>query len=185
MVSVGFAEYFVWAGAEIAVALVCLAIPTLRPLYTRRGGRVTAGYEQTAGHEPRRPAPGTDPESVEFAISEPKRLAAQSSRSGRNPEFHEVSGQEVWSQNYHVFTHMQASDLLHTTVESTATSSRATFTMPAPAGIRGQGDPAKMDNTADLNQESSRWLSRDQGFNDPNEVPSSRGQWQGSWSWGV
>ncbi|KAK3953016.1 hypothetical protein QBC32DRAFT_340081 [Pseudoneurospora amorphoporcata] len=33
-----FAPYFIWAGAEIAVAMVCLGIPTLRPLYLRRRG---------------------------------------------------------------------------------------------------------------------------------------------------
>jgi hypothetical protein len=39
---VNFVPYFVWAGAEIAVAMVCLGIPTLRPLYLRRRGSI--GY---------------------------------------------------------------------------------------------------------------------------------------------
>ncbi|EPE02434.1 hypothetical protein F503_00702 [Ophiostoma piceae UAMH 11346] len=34
-----FVSYFAWAGAEIAVAIVCLGIPTLRPLYLKKRGR--------------------------------------------------------------------------------------------------------------------------------------------------
>ncbi len=36
--SVTFVTYFAWAGAEIAVAMVCLGLPTLRPLYLRHRG---------------------------------------------------------------------------------------------------------------------------------------------------
>ncbi|KAK0634269.1 hypothetical protein B0T17DRAFT_512881 [Bombardia bombarda] len=41
--TLNFAPYFIWAGAEIAVAMVCLGIPTLRPLYLRRRG-TSIGY---------------------------------------------------------------------------------------------------------------------------------------------
>jgi hypothetical protein len=139
MVSVGFAEYFVWAGAEIAVALVCLAIPTLRPLYTRMGGRDTTGYEWTAGHEPRRPASGLL-----------KRLAAQSSRSAHGAEFHEVPGQEVWPQNYHM---IQSSDYLYTTAGTTLTPSRGPLTMPTPARLGSRGDPAMVGSIPGLIRE--------------------------------
>jgi hypothetical protein len=40
---VNFVPYFAWAGAEIAVAMVCLGIPTLRPLYLRKRG-MSIGY---------------------------------------------------------------------------------------------------------------------------------------------
>jgi hypothetical protein len=33
-----FVPYFAWAGAEIAVALVCISIPALRPLYLKTRG---------------------------------------------------------------------------------------------------------------------------------------------------
>ncbi|KAI0145482.1 hypothetical protein GGR57DRAFT_299565 [Xylariaceae sp. FL1272] len=33
-----FVKYFAWAGAEIAVAMVCIGIPTLRPLYIHLRG---------------------------------------------------------------------------------------------------------------------------------------------------
>ncbi len=42
-----FATYFVWAGAEIAVAMVCLGIPTLRPLYLKQRG-LSIGYGDRA-----------------------------------------------------------------------------------------------------------------------------------------
>lgn len=35
---VNFVPYFAWAAAEIAVALVCIGIPTLRPLYLKTRG---------------------------------------------------------------------------------------------------------------------------------------------------
>ncbi|KAK3938887.1 hypothetical protein QBC46DRAFT_460024 [Diplogelasinospora grovesii] len=41
--TLNFAIYFVWAGAEIAVAMVCLGIPTLRPLYLKKRG-MSIGY---------------------------------------------------------------------------------------------------------------------------------------------
>lgn len=44
--AVNFVPYFAWAGAEIAVAMVCLGIPTLRPLYLRRRGSI--GYSSYA-----------------------------------------------------------------------------------------------------------------------------------------
>jgi hypothetical protein len=43
--SVNFVPYFVWAGAEIAVAMVCLGIPTLRPLYLKQRGQLSIGYD--------------------------------------------------------------------------------------------------------------------------------------------
>lgn len=46
--TVNFVPYFVWAGAEIAVAMVCLGIPTLRPLYLKQRGQLSIGYD---GHQ--------------------------------------------------------------------------------------------------------------------------------------
>jgi len=36
--TLNFVPYFAWAGAEIAVAMICVGIPTLRPLYLRTRG---------------------------------------------------------------------------------------------------------------------------------------------------
>ncbi|KAH7625147.1 hypothetical protein B0T09DRAFT_66577 [Sordaria sp. MPI-SDFR-AT-0083] len=57
-----FAPYFIWAGAEIAVAMVCLGIPTLRPLYLRRRG-------MTEDHEDH-PSDQNNLELPEFTIVE-------------------------------------------------------------------------------------------------------------------
>ncbi|CAJ2504665.1 Uu.00g120590.m01.CDS01 [Anthostomella pinea] len=36
--TLNFVPYFAWAGAEIAVAMVCIGVPTLRPLYLKARG---------------------------------------------------------------------------------------------------------------------------------------------------
>ncbi|KAI1134631.1 hypothetical protein F5Y05DRAFT_203539 [Hypoxylon sp. FL0543] len=36
--TLNFVPYFAWAGAEIAVAMICIGIPTLRPLYLKTRG---------------------------------------------------------------------------------------------------------------------------------------------------
>ncbi|KAK4237261.1 hypothetical protein C8A03DRAFT_44871 [Achaetomium macrosporum] len=72
--TLNFAGYFAWAGAEIAVAMVCLAIPTLRPLYLRARGR-SVGYERQRSPRP------DEPESFEFTLCEPKPPAAQGAPS--------------------------------------------------------------------------------------------------------
>src|SRR6478609_6991323 len=50
--------YFVWAAAEISMAMVCLGIPTLRPLYLKQRG-MSIGYtgrEHTRDDDPEMPA---------------------------------------------------------------------------------------------------------------------------------
>ncbi|KAK0718987.1 hypothetical protein B0T21DRAFT_404330 [Apiosordaria backusii] len=42
--TLNFAPYFIWAGAEITVALICLGIPALRPFYLKQRGISTIGY---------------------------------------------------------------------------------------------------------------------------------------------
>lgn len=37
--TLNFVPYFAWAGAEIAVAMICVGVPTLRPLYLRARGK--------------------------------------------------------------------------------------------------------------------------------------------------
>ncbi|KAK0740028.1 hypothetical protein B0T18DRAFT_201416 [Schizothecium vesticola] len=56
--TLNFAMYFVWAAAEISVAMVCLGIPTLRPLYLKQRG-MSIGYtgrEHTRDDDPEMPA---------------------------------------------------------------------------------------------------------------------------------
>ncbi|KAI0133451.1 hypothetical protein BJ170DRAFT_163269 [Xylariales sp. AK1849] len=40
--TLNFVPYFAWAGAEIAVAMACIGIPTLRPLYLKTRGMSSA-----------------------------------------------------------------------------------------------------------------------------------------------
>lgn len=46
--TVNFVTYFAWAGAEIAVAMICLGVPTLRPLYLKQRGQLSIGYNSHA-----------------------------------------------------------------------------------------------------------------------------------------
>ncbi|KAK3491077.1 uncharacterized protein B0T23DRAFT_397110 [Neurospora hispaniola] len=69
-----FAPYFIWAGAEIAVAMVCLGIPTLRPLYLRRRG-MTEDHEY---HPPNQ----NNLEMPEFTIVEQHKQEQQQKQSG-------------------------------------------------------------------------------------------------------
>ncbi|KAI1373122.1 hypothetical protein F4677DRAFT_430311 [Hypoxylon crocopeplum] len=46
--TLNFVPYFAWAGAEIAVAMVCIGIPTLRPLYLKTRG-LTSTYHSNQG----------------------------------------------------------------------------------------------------------------------------------------
>ncbi|KAM7205949.1 hypothetical protein V8F33_000779 [Rhypophila sp. PSN 637] len=62
--TLNFAPYFIWAGAEIAVAMVCLAIPTLRPLYLRNHGTTTIDYTARAHAY----GDGSDPELPRFTM---------------------------------------------------------------------------------------------------------------------
>ncbi|KAI8628380.1 hypothetical protein F5Y19DRAFT_437393 [Xylariaceae sp. FL1651] len=55
--TLNFVPYFAWAGAEIAVALVCTGIPTLRPLYIKFRGLANTyenhSWKRNSGHLPR------------------------------------------------------------------------------------------------------------------------------------
>ncbi|KAK0706177.1 hypothetical protein B0T26DRAFT_444813 [Lasiosphaeria miniovina] len=63
--TLNFAPYFVWAGAEIAVAMVCLGIPTLRPLYLKHRGR-------SIGYGDRQHSHASDPELPQFDMVDQK-----------------------------------------------------------------------------------------------------------------
>ncbi|KAI0174502.1 hypothetical protein BJ166DRAFT_493020 [Pestalotiopsis sp. NC0098] len=41
--TINFVPYFAWAGGEIAVSMICIGIPTLRPLYLKARG-ITSSY---------------------------------------------------------------------------------------------------------------------------------------------
>ncbi|KAI4865713.1 hypothetical protein F4820DRAFT_447782 [Hypoxylon rubiginosum] len=47
--TLNFVPYFAWAGAEIAVAMVCIGIPTLRPLYLKTRG-LAGAYHSNQRH---------------------------------------------------------------------------------------------------------------------------------------
>jgi len=44
--TLNFNTYFAWAGAEIAVAMICVGIPTLRPLYLKTRG-ITSTHDRS------------------------------------------------------------------------------------------------------------------------------------------
>ncbi|ERT02453.1 uncharacterized protein SPSK_05290 [Sporothrix schenckii 1099-18] len=76
-----FVTYFAWAGAEIAVSMVCLAIPTLRPLYLRhRGLAVTSTH-------PRHPADDVLPQ---FTMCGPTPGAGAMAPTQGPPKFADV-----------------------------------------------------------------------------------------------
>lgn len=71
--------YFVWAGAEIAVAMVCLGIPTLRPLYLKQRG-MSIGYSDRAHTH------NSDPELPLFTMCEQKPPAPVPPRTSEKVE---------------------------------------------------------------------------------------------------
>lgn len=89
--TLNFVPYFAWAGAEIAVAMICIGVPTLRPLYLRtRGFASSLGYGRSVrSHNSQLP---------QFDMVEPKSVGGStvrdsgqafmsppSSRAGLNP----------------------------------------------------------------------------------------------------
>ena len=75
-----FVSYFAWAGAEIAVAMVCLGIPTLRPLYLRRRGRPVDSTR------PARAADDVLPQFTMVAADQATELDVEMGPSGSIPE---------------------------------------------------------------------------------------------------
>ncbi|KAK6858173.1 hypothetical protein PG995_005872 [Apiospora arundinis] len=45
--TLNFVPYFAWAGAEIAVAMICIGIPTLRPLYLKTTRNLASAYARS------------------------------------------------------------------------------------------------------------------------------------------
>lgn len=75
--TVTFVTYFAWAGAEIAVSMVCLAIPTLRPLYLRHRGLAVSSTHQ---HHP------ADDILPEFTMCAPEQIALPPSKPSMDLE---------------------------------------------------------------------------------------------------
>ncbi|KAI1451476.1 hypothetical protein F4805DRAFT_95870 [Annulohypoxylon moriforme] len=84
--TLNFVPYFAWAGAEIAVAMICLGIPTLRPLYLKTRGFASAcsnhGRSSHANEIPRfvmyerkTPNPPPSARDSEFSLSYSHRRA--------------------------------------------------------------------------------------------------------------
>ena len=63
--TLNFVPYFAWAGAEIAMAMVCIGIPTLRPLYLKTRG-IGSGYERQGQSQAS--------ELPQFTMCEPKTM---------------------------------------------------------------------------------------------------------------
>ncbi|KAK8036246.1 hypothetical protein PG993_008860 [Apiospora rasikravindrae] len=45
--TLNFVPYFAWAGAEIAVSMICIGIPTLRPLYLKTQRNIASAYARS------------------------------------------------------------------------------------------------------------------------------------------
>jgi len=89
---VNFALYFVWAGAEIAVAMVCLGVPTLRPLYLKQRGMTIGDSERANTH-------ATDPELPIFTMCEQKPAAPKPQEATQVEETEEA--EEAPGKSHH------------------------------------------------------------------------------------
>ncbi|KAI1341337.1 hypothetical protein F5Y15DRAFT_414451 [Xylariaceae sp. FL0016] len=69
--TLNFVPYFAWAGAEIAVGMVCMGIPTLRPLYLKVRGLTPTNSDQTRSNASELPR---------FTMLEPKTISPLSGR---------------------------------------------------------------------------------------------------------
>jgi hypothetical protein len=70
-IPVNFVPYFAWAGAEIAVAMICVGVPTLRPLYLKARGITTSHDRSNASELPRFTMIKEQPETVSAAHQVP------------------------------------------------------------------------------------------------------------------
>ncbi|KAL8382180.1 hypothetical protein RB595_006118 [Gaeumannomyces hyphopodioides] len=69
--TLNFVPYFGWAGAEIAVAMFCVGIPTLRPLYMKKRHGLTTEYGNR-GH----PSAVSDDRLPRFTMVDQKKVVA-------------------------------------------------------------------------------------------------------------
>ncbi|KAL2127220.1 hypothetical protein VTI74DRAFT_11078 [Chaetomium olivicolor] len=143
--TLNFATYFVWAGAEIAVAMVCLGIPTLRPLYLRRRSTsIGYGDHHTAHRD--------DPESPQFTMCEPKEQPPSTPPSEKA-----MPGQVPRPQSPNFLRDSASS---HTVVESTPSTDGTPLTKPPPAHTKGHNNSDSVDDILGLYKERSRSRGR-------------------------
>ena len=91
--TLNFVPYFAWAGAEIAVAMICIGVPTLRPLSLRtRGFASSLGYRRSVrSHNSQLPPVDMVGPAPKSGVRPTVRDSAQafmsppSSRAGLNP----------------------------------------------------------------------------------------------------
>ncbi|KAK3315652.1 hypothetical protein B0H66DRAFT_347873 [Apodospora peruviana] len=127
--TLNFAPYYIWAGAEIAVAMVCLGIPTLRPLYLRNRG-ISVAYTEGAltNHDI-----GSDPELPRFTMLDQK--APPSPQTPQQPQHisRPPSPQPTGEKGKLGPHHIRDSSSSHTMVES-APSPEPKFPLYTTAG---------------------------------------------------
>jgi hypothetical protein len=127
--TVNFATYYIWAGAEITVAMICLGIPTLRPLYLKTRG-TSIGYADT--HDDDSSPEADDPES-------PPRFT-MSMREQKNPPSSSGMGHDIQPQTPDFRCDSASS---HTVVQSFSSSEPILPRLARPAGAhtRLRSDP--------------------------------------------
>ncbi|KAB5549610.1 hypothetical protein GE09DRAFT_1174508 [Coniochaeta sp. 2T2.1] len=120
--TINFVPYFVWAGAEIAVAMVCLGIPTLRPLYLKKRG-MSIGYGNYANRHHSR----AEEQIPEFTMIDTK-----------PPVFDSRSGRE--------------SSSTHTDVEACGSASAMSVDIPMrpPSAHLRAGGPSRYDSVDEI-----------------------------------
>ncbi|KAK5653445.1 hypothetical protein OQA88_8931 [Cercophora sp. LCS_1] len=130
-----FAIYFVWAAAEISVSMVCLGIPTLRPLYLRKRGLDVEYGEKGQTH-------ATDPELPLFTMCErptPEQTPIQEKPSSQIPhqDLSRSNRSETSGGNtLHTIQEDRQEDVYEPTSflrDSSSTSSSHTMVEPTPS----------------------------------------------------
>ncbi|KAL8320666.1 hypothetical protein RB597_007098 [Gaeumannomyces tritici] len=77
--TLNFVPYFGWAGAEIAVAMFCVGIPTLRPLYMKKRHGLTTEYGNRGN-----PSAVSDDRLPRFTMMDQKKVAASPAATDAN-----------------------------------------------------------------------------------------------------
>ncbi|KAK0638975.1 hypothetical protein B0T16DRAFT_337447 [Cercophora newfieldiana] len=165
--TLNFATYFVWAGAEIAVSMVCLGVPTLRPLYLRQRG-MTNGYSERANTH------ATDPELPLFTMCEKKpgdqKLPAEKQLVHEEPQYTAPIQEKHTESNPEPTSFLRDSSSSRTAV-GTPLSPEPYLTRPESAHTRGRSD--SVDDILGLyDSDRSRSRGRNRPVHDTGRPPT-------------
>ncbi|KAK3386813.1 hypothetical protein B0H63DRAFT_520889 [Podospora didyma] len=173
--TLNFAPYFIWAGAEIAVGMVCLGIPTLRPLYLKYRG-------ESIGYGDRYHTHAEDPELPNFTMCDQKPLDPAPKYEQSQPlEEREERRQQTPNPSFSPPpNYMRDSGSSHTMVGSEAAPSpepQHFLTKPASVHKRGHSDRDSVDDILglyDVERSRSRGRSRNTNISRDNSNNNSK-----------